>query len=80
MKPPKGYKPEPVKLFARPRDTDERNRKPGERTLETYRLTKEWVVECFDSCGNWLWTYFGPKPLSQRRAKDLAKNWVPKTV
>jgi hypothetical protein len=49
----------------RPRDVDESKRKPGERTLESYRVGGPWVVECFNAKGKWLYTYYGKRNMSR---------------
>jgi hypothetical protein len=69
----------PMTIRARPRDVDERKRKPGERTLVTYRrAVKEWAIDAYDAKGKWLFTHYNPKPMNEMSAKRLAKNWFPK--
>jgi hypothetical protein len=59
-KPIKGYKPQPVQLFARPHDG---------------KCTPSWVVECYDSTGAWLWVHYGIEPMTKAQAKKLARDW-----
>jgi hypothetical protein len=55
--------------IARPRDPDANKRKPGERTLESYRADGPWVVDCFDAHLAWKYTFYGMRSMSRKQAE-----------
>lgn len=64
-------------VIARPRDCNVSDRPPNERTLESYKRNCEWVVEAIDEFGRWVFTHYGPEPMTRRQAVKLAQNWFP---
>ena len=64
-----------MQMVARPRDSAVTDRPENQRTLESYRIDREWVVEAIDDTGRWLFTYFETHPMTRAQAVKLAKNW-----
>lgn len=54
--------------IARPRDPNESKRKPGERTLESYRADGPWVVDCFDAHLAWKYSFYGKRSMNHAQA------------